>query len=760
MAKRTLTGTYADGYTLEPRFSKLLIKDTAVVEGYGLVVSAAASVSNRGTIIVSQGFTGYNGVGDYGVMLRDGGQILNGGTIVAGVGYSSRNFTGNGGVGIQLAAAGNVVNTGFIAGGHGGGSGFKGYAFGGVGGAGLSLADGGTVFNKAGTIVGGVGGLGGAPLYGRSAPSGDGGAGVAAAGYVEITNDAVTEGGAGGVGDETSGANGGAGVALGSGSIANSGTVWGGAGGAGDLYGYGGYGGNGVAASASVILANTGEVFGGVGGKGATAGDSRGAYGGGGGAGIYLAAAGSISNSRGKIGGGAGGIGGNGYEVFGAGGRGGTGGAGVVLKVGGSLENLQGDVTGGAGGAGGYGYRDGGGDGGRGGDGVDLLAGGTVANLGTIAGGTGGMGGPAGAGGGASGAAGASGDGIVLTGGGTVVNGSHKSLIEGATGILASGSAATTVINYGTIDGTGVADPTTGVAVQFTSAADRLVARAQSDFIGLVEGGGATLELTGGMGSIAGIGGVGVASGSLAITFTKFAAYVLDGADAWTMTGTNILASGKSLTDAGSLTISGTLVNAGTVIAAEGGTLTVGTALANSGTLAAEGTLIVEKAVTGAGVAEINGGTLDFLSTFDEAVDFLGLGTLALSHSQGYLGQITGFSASGGADLDLGDIRFVGAGEATFSGTTSGGVLTVTGGTHTANINLVGDYLDATFVASSDGAGGTDVVAQSAQTPSPAHFASAMAAIIGHGVAAGLIDARAVTEGRQMMLAAPRLAIS
>jgi hypothetical protein len=57
-------------------------------------------------------------------------------------------------------------------------------------------------------------------------------------------------------------------------------------------------------------------------------------------------------------------------------------------------------------------------------------------------------------------------------------------------------------------------------------------------------------------------------------------------------------------------------------------------------------------------------------------------------------------------------------------------VLTVTDGSHTAHITLKGDYRAATFVASKDGFGGTDVVA----------FVSAMAglaATAGHSVHAG-----------------------
>jgi hypothetical protein len=38
------------------------------------------------------------------------------------------------------------------------------------------------------------------------------------------------------------------------------------------------------------------------------------------------------------------------------------------------------------------------------------------------------------------------------------------------------------------------------------------------------------------------------------------------------------------------------------------------------------------------------------------------------------------------------------------------GTLTVTDGSHTANIALLGNYLASTFVASSDGHGGTNVV--------------------------------------------------
>ena len=57
------------------------------------------------------------------------------------------------------------------------------------------------------------------------------------------------------------------------------------------------------------------------------------------------------------------------------------------------------------------------------------------------------------------------------------------------------------------------------------------------------------------------------------------------------------------------------------------------------------------------------------------------------------------------------------AGEATYKGSASGGILTVSDGTHTARIHLDGDYRKATFTASSDGHGGTIAVDPAAASP-------------------------------------------
>jgi hypothetical protein len=72
---------------------------------------------------------------------------------------------------------------------------------------------------------------------------------------------------------------------------------------------------------------------------------------------------------------------------------------------------------------------------------------------------------------------------------------------------------------------------------------------------------------------------------------------------------------------------------------------------------------------------------------------------------------------SGQDTIDLVDINFASAQQPTYSGTNSGGTLSVTDGTHTANIALSGQYM-ASFVKSPDGFGGTLI-----QEPPPATLA-------------------------------------
>jgi hypothetical protein len=175
-----------------------------------------------------------------------------------------------------------------------------------------------------------------------------------------------------------------------------------------------------------------------------------------------------------------------------------------------------------------------------------------------------------------------------------------------------------------------------------------------------------------------------------------------------------------------------TIVNAGLIEATGAGGITIQSAIRNDGMLAAVvGDLMANGVVTGSGAVTVNGGKVDFAALFIQNVGFEGAGVLEMAQSQAYSGTVTGFSTSGDDALDLGDILFDGATKASYSGTATSGVLTVTDSIRTAHINLSGDYTAATFSLSSDKHGGTTVVAT--QTAATADqrlpFIAAMAAL-------------------------------
>jgi large repetitive protein len=103
------------------------------------------------------------------------------------------------------------------------------------------------------------------------------------------------------------------------------------------------------------------------------------------------------------------------------------------------------------------------------------------------------------------------------------------------------------------------------------------------------------------------------------------------------------------------------------------------------------------------------GATLEINSPYAGPVTFAGsTGTLQLENPSSFTGTVAGLT--GQDALDLLYINPTTVQTPTYSGNSSGGTLTVTDGTHTANIALLGNYLASTFVASSDGHGGTAIV--------------------------------------------------
>jgi hypothetical protein len=376
----------------------------------------------------------------------------------------------------------------------------------------------------------------------------------------------------------------------------------------------------------------------------------------------------------------------------------------VRLTSGGEIRNI-GTLVGGRGGAGQNNFYNGG-HGGSGGDGVDLLAGGSLSNSGLIAGGGGGSGG---------------------------VNHRGKAGPAGlaGVGVYAGPGGAATVTNAGTI--TGAVD-----SVVFASAGDVLIAERGARFDGAIVGGGGTFEIIGGKTEISGLGGSGQASGSISATFSGFATYEFAGRRVH-LSGATTIADGQSLLDFGIVTLTGMAGESanGQITIGVGDTLRFQKAAATlDGTVVNGGFIIVAGSTVsfggpqlGRGEVVIVNGVADFASAIFEDVQFFGRsGTLRLAQSQSYVNSINGFQAGGADKLDLGDIGFVGSGQATYTGTATGGVLTVSDGAHTASIHLLGDYLTDRFVSASDGAGGVDVVAMAAGGASAHGFATAMAA--------------------------------
>jgi VCBS repeat-containing protein len=191
---------------------------------------------------------------------------------------------------------------------------------------------------------------------------------------------------------------------------------------------------------------------------------------------------------------------------------------------------------------------------------------------------------------------------------------------------------------------------------------------------------------------------------------------------------------------------SNTVVNAGLIEATGAGGLTIDSPVANTGVLEANGgNVAVNGAVSGSGgSALVVSGTIDFTSSFSGNIAFSGLsGVVDLAQSQTFAGAVSGLSNHGGASFDqfdLGDIASA-TSTATFAGSATSGVLTVTDGAHTANITLIGNYTHSAFGTAGDGHGGTLVFLTGGQTPfaAPDTYNDAVNQTLSVGAASGVL---------------------
>ena len=300
--------------------------------------------------------------------------------------------------------------------------------------------------------------------------------------------------------------------------------------------------------------------------------------------------------------------------------------------------------------------------------------------------------------------------GLWLSSGGSVTNGASGLVsATGSYGVYIAGAAGV-VTNLGTITGSSYA-----VDLTFSSAANRVVVAPGAVFNGLVSGGNGTLELASGAGS----GSIsGLNTGSTG-AYQKFAALVVDAGASWTLSGSNTIA---SVTDYGSLIVTGALPAANYQIGAAGGggSLEVASAPANASPMSFLGnsTLIIDNAAT----FGTNIGSASYA------------GPLLESFGAGDTVDIKNFSA-GGASL-------------TYNSTT--GLLQITNGSQTASLDFQTSTLgNGTFNLTSDG--GTGLLLTKSQTtapPAPAFTApvngstdttTAMPTISGTGVAGDIV---------------------
>ncbi len=164
-----------------------------------------------------------------------------------------------------------------------------------------------------------------------------------------------------------------------------------------------------------------------------------------------------------------------------------------------------------------------------------------------------------------------------------------------------------------------------------------------------------------------------------------------------------------------SLTIGGNVSNGDALNVSGALTVNGRGGISNNGSIDISGGNLTSRVLTGGTVTIENAGVLEFGAASSASVRFGGgaygggVNVLKLDDSKEFSGTLSGLTSAD--TIDLADLRYVaGKTTASYSGTASGGTLTVRNGFTSVKLALVGDYTSSTWTLSSDGHGGTNLV--------------------------------------------------
>ena len=166
-------------------------------------------------------------------------------------------------------------------------------------------------------------------------------------------------------------------------------------------------------------------------------------------------------------------------------------------------------------------------------------------------------------------------------------------------------------------------------------------------------------------------------------------------------------------TDVGDVVLaSGTLIvlgGASSATVSSGGVETVSSGGTASNTTVSGGNATISSGGVLAGATISNGGSLEIKNggTAGSSTITISSGTLILDQAQTFSGTVAGLATSGAQNIDLLNISAVNLQPLSYTDSGGSGTLTVTDGTTTAQLNLIGTYTVGSFKTSADGTGGT-----------------------------------------------------